>query len=160
MNILIKEHRQLLLTMLNHSVSFILIGGYAVIYYGYERTTGDMDIWLQPDNENRSKLMKALEEFGIEKSGLEKISRTDFTFPQMFFFGAPPRRIDFLIISKISSIEYEKAVSQVKYFVLQNKQVPVIQYHHLILTKMTTGRIKDKADIEELQKIHKYRKDK
>jgi len=37
--------------------------------------------------------------------------------------------------------------------------VPVIQYHHLILTKITTGRAKDKADIEELQRIHKYRSD-
>ncbi len=24
----------------------MLIGGYAVIYYGYQRTTTDMDIWL------------------------------------------------------------------------------------------------------------------
>lgn len=44
MNILIEEHRQLLLSLLNNNVSFILIGGYAVIYYGYERITGDIDI--------------------------------------------------------------------------------------------------------------------
>ncbi len=73
MNILMDEHRQLLLSLLNNNVSFILIGGYAVIYYGYERITGDMDIWLQPNNENRNKLLNALKDFGIEESDLEKL---------------------------------------------------------------------------------------
>ena len=41
----------------------MLIGGYAVIYYGYERTTGDMDIWLEPSNENKDKLIDALKGF-------------------------------------------------------------------------------------------------
>ncbi len=85
MNILIDEHRQLLLSLLNNHVSFILIGGYAVIYYGYERITGDMDIWLQPDNENRTKLLNALEEFGIDETDLEKLRQTDFTVAQVFY---------------------------------------------------------------------------
>lgn len=133
MNILIEEHRQLLLSLLNNNVSFILIGGYAVIYYGYERITGDMDIWLQPDNENRNKLLYALKDFGIEESDLEKLEKTDFTVPQVSYFGAKPRRIDFL--TKVSGINFNEAISQVNYFQLQNKQVPVIQYHDLILTK-------------------------
>lgn len=65
MNIFIDEHLQILLILIKHQVKFMLIGGYAVIYYGYERTTGDIDIWLQPGNKNRDNLVKALEEFGI-----------------------------------------------------------------------------------------------
>ena len=41
------------LQLLNiHSVEYLLIGGYAVGYYGYPRATGDMDIWVafSPDN--------------------------------------------------------------------------------------------------------------
>ena len=34
----------------------MLIGGYAVIYYGYERSTNDLDVWLQPENENGERL--------------------------------------------------------------------------------------------------------
>ena len=30
----------------SHEVEYLLIGGYAVGYYGYIRTTGDMDVWL------------------------------------------------------------------------------------------------------------------
>ena len=36
--------------------------------------------------------------------------------------------------------------------------MPVIHYHHLLLTKIATGRAKDKADIEELERINKYKK--
>lgn len=156
MNVLVKEHKDLLLAMVNHKVSFVLIGGYAVIYYGYDRGTGDMDIWLKPDNENRDKLLKALDEFGIDERDIAQLSNKDFTTSQTFFFGAPPRRVDFLVFSTISRVSFNEANAEAKHFALQEKQVPVIQYHHLILTKMTTGRIKDKADIEELQRINKY----
>jgi hypothetical protein len=34
------------LRLLNsHEVEYLLVGGYAVIIYGYPRTTGDMDVW-------------------------------------------------------------------------------------------------------------------
>lgn len=137
MNILVEEHQQLLHALLKHQVGFMLIGGYAVIYYGYERVTGDMDIWLQPDNTNRDKLLHALKEFGIDENGLEQISRIDMTAAQMFFVGDKPRRIDFL--TKVNGISFSEAISQVNHFPLEDMQVPVIQYHHLILTKITTG---------------------
>ncbi len=47
MNILLEEYKKFLLLLLKHKVEFILIGGYAVIYYGYSRTTGDMDILVK-----------------------------------------------------------------------------------------------------------------
>jgi hypothetical protein len=34
------------LKLLNaHRVKYLLIGGYAVAYHGYPRTTADMDVW-------------------------------------------------------------------------------------------------------------------
>ena len=157
MNILVLEHRELLYALLDNGVSFIVIGGHAVVYYGYERVTADMDIWLQPDNENRSKFLKALQQFGIEDEDINKLSQTDFTIPQVFFFGQKPKRIDFL--TKVTGVTFEEAAPQVRYFKLDNRSVAVIQYHHLIATKSATGRAKDKADIEELQRINKYNAD-
>ena len=38
------------LRLLNfHQVEYLLIGGYAVGYYGFVRATGDMDIWVKID---------------------------------------------------------------------------------------------------------------
>ena len=160
MNIFIKEHLQLLKALINHNVSFLIIGGYAVIHYGYERTTGDMDIWLQLGNENRDKLLKALDGFGIDEDHIEQLRQMDFANPlPVFFIGEKPRRIDFVTL--ISNVSFEEAIKEVNYFSPEEGlRIPVIHYDHLILSKLTTGRTKDKADIEELQRINKYRKKK
>ena len=45
------------LKLLNaHEVEYLLIGGYAVGYFGYPRATADMDIWIamHPDNAEKS----------------------------------------------------------------------------------------------------------
>ena len=156
MDILIPEFKQLLVLLNKHRVSFMLIGGYAVIYYGYQRTTTDMDIWLKPDNANRDKLIPALKEYGIESESLKLVSNLDFNEVQFFFFGKKPRRIDFL--NRINGVTFDEAEKEVNHFPLQNIQVPIIQYEHLILSKISNERIKDKADVEELQRINKYRK--
>ena len=155
MDILIDEHRQFLKLLLKHNVKFMLIGGYAVIYHGYERLTGDMDIWLEPNNENRDLLTFALTAFGIEDEDVKKVSQTNFTKPQIFFIGKVPRRIDFL--TKITGINFTEANEQVNFFYMQELKIPVIHYHHLLLSKKNTGRLKDQADIEELERINKYK---
>ena len=156
MNIFIDEHRQMLLTLIKYNVNFMLIGGYAVIHYGYERSTGDMDIWLQLGNENKNRLLAALAEFGIEDEHIRHLNELDLDKAvPVFFLGAPPRRIDF--VTAISRVAFDDAVKNANYFQLQDKQIPVIHYDDLILSKMFTGRAKDKADIEELQRINKYK---
>ena len=49
----------------NNKVEYIVVGGYAVILYGYRRPTGDMDIWVNKTKENYSKLTKAFKKFGL-----------------------------------------------------------------------------------------------
>jgi len=157
MNIFIDEHKQMLLALVKHNVNFMLIGGYAVIHYGYERTTGDLDIWLQLGNENKNKLLNALAAFGIEDADIKRLSEInlDNSVP-VFFIGEPPRRIDF--VTAISRVAFEDASKNVTHFYLDDKRIPVIHYNDLLLSKMHTGRAKDKADIEELEKINKYKK--
>lgn len=158
MNIFMEEHQQLLKALLNNDVLFLLIGGYAVIHYGYGRTTGDMDIWLQLGDTNKSKLIKALEEFGIEPDDIIELGKMDFTKPlPVFFIGEKPRRIDFVTL--ISNVNFDEAFKRVNYFTLDDGlQIPVIHFDDLIRSKLNTGRFKDQADIEELQRINKYRK--
>ena len=156
MNIFLDEHQQLLHTLLEHRVRFMLIGGYAVIHYGYSRTTGDMDIWLDTGNENRDRLIKALAGFGIEEESLTQLSGMDFTNPlPVFFVGETPRRVDFITL--ISNLNFEEAYAAVNYIDMEGQKVPVIHYNHLILSKLVSDRSKDKADIEELQKINRHR---
>lgn len=154
MNIFFDDHRDILKLLVKHGVDFMLVGGYAVIYYGYERTTGDLDIWIKPAPENISKIVDALQDFGIEAEGLHLIRRIDLSKPQVFFVGEEPGRVDFLTM--INGLTYAEASQSAEKYLLENVPVPIIQYHDLIKSK-TTGRAKDKADIEELQRINKHR---
>ena len=158
-NIFVAEHQQILFALIKHKVDFMIIGGYAVIHYGYDRNTGDMDIWLQTGNENRDKLINALRDFGITDEHLETLKKMDFTNPvPVFYFGEIPRKIEFITL--ISNVRFEDAIQHVNYLPVENEKIPVIHYNDLILSKLTSTRLKDKADIEELERINKYRKGK
>lgn len=53
-----------LLTLLGkHDVKYVIVGGEAVIFYGYSRVTGDIDIFYEYSEENTQKLYCALLEF-------------------------------------------------------------------------------------------------
>ena len=73
MDILQEDHTQLLILFIDNNVDFMLIGGYAVIHYGYERSTADMDIWIKPSEENKIKLINSLRQYGIEEEDLNQL---------------------------------------------------------------------------------------
>ena len=57
-----------------HGVKYVIVGGEAVIYYGFARLTGDVDFFYDSGPNNVKSLFRALTEFwdgsvpGIEKS--------------------------------------------------------------------------------------------
>lgn len=53
-----------------HDVDYLLVGGYAVGYYGYIRATADMDVWVRRESKNAKRIVSALHEFGFGTSDL------------------------------------------------------------------------------------------
>lgn len=153
MNIFYNEHRNLLLSLIEYKVEFILVGGYIVNYYGYNRSTGDMDIWLKPDNENKIQLILALKNLNFEEVGLATIESWDFEKPQMFHIGNKnrPDRTDFMTF--ISGVKYDEANKNKIIVDIEGLNLPIIHYENLIQNKKSSGRLKDLADVEYLEKI-------
>ena len=52
-------------------------------------------------------------------------------------------------------MKFDDAFAQAEKFEVSDFYVPVIKLNDLILNKLHTNRLKDKADVEELQKIMK-----
>ena len=156
MNIFFEEHRKLIADMLAEGVQFMLVGGYAVNYHGYNRTTGDMDIWIKADNNNKLKVISALEKNDINPDDLEEIKNLDFTNALVFSAWQSPYKIDFL--TKVSGVSYEEA-DKVKILAdVEGLTIPIINLNHLVLTKIATGRLQDKTDIEKLQQVQQKKK--
>ena len=153
MVIVFEQHRTFLRKLLVSGVEFILVGGYAVNFHGYNRPTGDMDIWLKPSEENKLKFLELLKKEGYDDRAIKAIQSCDFTSHLAFHIGENPFRIDFL--TYIQGVAFEEANAQQQLLPLGEEYVPVLHLHHLVLSKMNTDRLKDKADIEELQKIRR-----
>ena len=50
-----RDLKEFLRLLGDHHVEYLLIGGYAVSYHGYPRSTADMDIWIATSEENAEK---------------------------------------------------------------------------------------------------------
>lgn len=158
MNLFIEKHQQLLRLFLIKNVEFIIIGGYAVIYHGYHRTTGDVDIWLKPSNENRERLYQVFQKMDFDQNELKELKRLDFTKTVVFSIWEEPEKVDFL--TKINLVNFGEANQQKITIDVDGLQIPFLQINHLVLSKMNTGRMKDKSDVEELQKIIRLKNEK
>ena len=56
-------------------VRFLIVGAYALAVHGRPRSTGDLDVWVDPTPENAARVMRALAAFGAP---LTDISEADF----------------------------------------------------------------------------------
>jgi len=151
MTIFLDAHSILIRELLKNKVDFIVIGGYAVIHHGYKRTTGDLDLWLKPDNSHKLNLVSALQKIGIHKDGLDKLISIDLEKKVVFTIWKPPEQVDFL--THVNNLKFEHAKKRIALAKLNDAKVPFLNIQDLILSKMSTDRYKDKADIQELQKI-------
>ena len=157
MNIFHNEHLELLKVLLKNDVKFLLVGGVAVNFYGYSRPTGDIDIWLEPINENKLKLVICLEEIGIQADDIKKINEADFTIPMAFHIGhTPPFVIDFL--TKIVGVKWQEAWGLRTILPLEELKIPFLHINHLKQNKMISGRPKELNDLSQLLRIEELRK--
>ena len=68
-NTLNEDFTDFILALNQAEVEYVLVGGYAVIYHGYNRTTGDLDIWVNPTPANYKKLQKQSNDHQVEEVG-------------------------------------------------------------------------------------------
>ena len=121
----------------------IVIGGYAVVYHGYVRSTNDIDIWIDIKTDNIKKLIKVLDEFGFSSLNIKE---ADFLPNQIIQLGYPPNRID--LITTPAGIEFETCHESIEQVAIDNTAVNIIDLKNLIKTKKASNRARDLADSE------------
>ena len=156
---LANNFEKILLAFNTHKVDFIVAGGYAVIFHGYGRTTGDLDIWVNPSADNKEKIIAAFKKLKLPSELNEYIQNIDFTKPFAVKLGNEPIQVD--VFNAITGVKYDEAEkNSIPYKYSEKLEVRFIHLHDLMVNKMLTGRLKDKADVEELQKINIHSKNK
>lgn len=139
-----------LLTILNDcQVNYLVVGGYAYIFYAEPRYTKDIDLWIEPTQQNALRLREALMQFG---GWVEGMSLEHFTTERtMFQIGLPPCRVDFL--TSIPGLEFPQAYAARKMANIEKLAVPFLSLSDLITAKRTAGREQDLRDVANLERI-------
>ncbi len=133
----------------NAKTEYILVGGYATIIHGYNRTTGDLDIWVHQTEQNYIRLVKAFEQFQMSVFDMTKEKFLHDSSIDVFSFGRPPVCID--IITQVKGVEFEQVWKNVEEKEIDNEVfVKVIHLKDLIAAKKASNRPKDQDDIEHL----------
>lgn len=142
------DFRDFLLALNKHDVRYLLIGGYTVILYGYPRTTGDIDIWIENTRENRHKLINACRDFGLPTDDLTK-EKFENPAIEVFTFGRPPICIELII--RIKGADFGDGYRSSVIMEPDGFPVRMISYDYLVRMKKKAGRPKDLDDLSNIR---------
>lgn len=140
-----------------NSVRYLMVGGFATRFHGFNRATDDLDLWLEDTLENRRRLRKAMKE--LEYGDFEQLETMQFVpgFSSIQIIGG----IELDIMTAMKGLEqysFDECLSMASAADLEGVIVPFLHINHLIENKKTVNRPKDQIDVIELEKIREIRK--
>ncbi len=153
-----KLHRDLreFVELLNsRGVEYVVVGGHAVAFHGHPRFTGDIDFLIAATPDNAARVLGCLASFGFPDLGVtvDDLMRAG----QIVQLGRPPNRID--LLTSISGVEFDDAWRTRVAGTLDGLPVAYLGRDALRTNKLASGRAKDLADIEAIDRVAGARSD-
>jgi len=144
------DFKKLLSVFNDHSVKYLVVGGYAVSFHAQPRATQDLDLFIKADPANAKATYAALANFGAP---LSNITVDDLADPRKFVrFGREPVAVD--ILPGIDGVNFDEAWPRRVEGVIDAKSgltAFFISKSDLIASKLAAGRLRDLADGEEIR---------
>jgi Nucleotidyltransferase of unknown function (DUF6036) len=139
-----EDFKDFILFLNEHSVKYLLVGGWAVGIYGNPRVTKDIDFLVAIDEDNVNKLQNALYKFGVPTFDSKILTEIG----NVFRIGRSPVQID--IINEASGITFDECYQRRNLISVENIEISIISKEDLIQNKKASGRHRDLADIDSL----------
>ena len=139
-----------------NDVQYILVGGYAINFHGFDRYTGDVDIWLKDTPENRKQLRKAFVE--CDMPDYPMIETMQFVPGWTEFYLNNSLKLDIMTDMKgLENYSFEQCLEIAAIAELSGAQIPFLHINQLITNKKIVDRPKDRVDVIALEKIQQIR---
>ena len=139
-----------------YCVEYILIGGYALNLHGYQRFTGDLDIWLKDTSENRRRLRKTF--VSCEMGDYPMIETMEFVPGWTEFHLNNGLQIDILTSMKgLEDYAFDECLKMASIADIDGVNIPFLHINQLIQNKKIVNRPKDQIDVIALEQIKKLR---
>ncbi|MDO9027633.1 MAG: nucleotidyl transferase AbiEii/AbiGii toxin family protein [Candidatus Roizmanbacteria bacterium] len=140
----------------SEGISYVLIGGWAVIIHGFPRLTNDIDFLIDDSEENIRKIKSALGKVFNDKS-IDEIRPKDIAEYSVVRYVSPDG-VSIDLMARIGDVADYKSVSKhIVLFDVLGNEIPVLDVEALIKLKDTI-RDKDKMDLAFLKE--KFKKEK
>lgn len=140
-----------------YHVRYIMIGGFATRFHGFNRATDDLDLWLENTLINRQNLRAAFKALGY---GDQPALETMEFIPGWTSFYIGGIELDILTSMRgLENMTFEECMQQASIAELDGIKIPFLHINQLILNKKAVNRPKDQIDILELEKIKKIREE-
>jgi hypothetical protein len=140
------EFKRLLSSFNSNRVEYLIVGGYAVIYHGYVRTTGDLDLWIALTPANAEKAVAAVRALGFNLPWLKPALL--LKKGALLRIGTAPLQFD--ILNDLSGIEFTDCQLRCVHDTISGIKVNVISLQDLKINKRSVRRNKDLADLDYL----------
>ncbi len=153
------------------SIEYLLVGGFAVRYYGYSRPTRDLDVWINTSPENARKIIDALTYLTIDDA---RLTASIFQHPNRIvrislspanveildpiigqrpsilehFEAGSPEQIEILTVQ--SGLEFCDCYKNRVIAKLDGIEINVISLDDLKKVKQTGDRLKDRDDLNNM----------
>lgn len=138
-----KDFKEFLQLLIKEEVRFLIIGGYAVTWFGRPRNTDDLDIWIDCSQNNAEKVVTSLKKFGFD---LPELNPELFTRGHgIVRLGNPPWKLEILV--QIAGVEFEDCYPRRSTWPIGDMNIPMISLPDLRINKKASGRPKDLADL-------------
>lgn len=150
-NIFNQDFQEFLLALNEKKVNYVLVGGYSVIYHGFPRTTGDLDLFVEVSKNNYDKLVQAFELFKMATFDMTEDSFLNQSTINVYTFGRPPVCIE--ILKEISGFTFQEINENAIQTVFEGIPMKIIHLNDLRRNKEISGRSKDLNDLENLSEL-------
>jgi hypothetical protein len=132
----------------SNKVDYLVVGAFAVAFYGFPRYTADLDLLIRPTAENAQRTLDALAQFGFGSLGVQvaDLEKSGVVLQ----LGVQPNRID--LLTGISGVSFEEAWATCSEGAIDGIPTRFIGRDALLRNKESTGRAKDLGDAEELRR--------
>jgi len=143
-------------TLNDNGVKYIMVGGFATRFHGFNRSTDDLDIWLHDTLDNRKRLRLAFRELGY--GDFQSFETMQFVPGWTSFYVENAIELDIMTSMKgIEDLSFLECLEIASVADLEGVVVPFLNINQLIDNKKAVNRPKDQIDVIALEKIRELR---
>lgn len=154
---------ELLQSLSDEQVQYVLVGGLAVQLHGFLRATFDIDLVLAMNDENLARFIAVAKRFGLLPAipvPIESLANADqidqwHREKGMLAFSLREPQVGGSVVDVLvrPEVSFDKLIAGAAFGELFGRRVPVASIEDLLAMKRAANRPKDQLDIAALEKI-------